>query len=426
MKRLGVLIALMWLLTAAALGEGWIVDESLEDDISPSQAAQGQRITDPHALTLSFVGDCSIGGIPSARGKEGTYTAVLDEKGYDWPFSLVLPYLGSDDLTFANNEKGEKQTGWLTLDGKTFEFTDGPEGTTASNFAINLHDLGVNGGLTFANNEGVFTESDRYQNKNTVLGALPRYAQVYLHSGVDALNTVNNHCLDYYEAGYADTLKTLDDLGIAHFGTLYPDTKREQQQLGLFEIKGVKIGAAGFSYPQTEDLPRIAARIDALRQAGCDLVIVSLHWGRELLTTPKNWQVALARKIIDAGADVIWGHHPHILQQVQFYHGKPILYSTGNFTFDAMQNVDPDTGIFQLRYDLRSDGPHLVRFAVVPCRTQGRGDFRPYVLTDPDEKQKMLKKLIYPRAVEDMQNLPQSFVETGVVVLEDGYIPGTH
>ncbi|MBR1584843.1 MAG: CapA family protein [Clostridia bacterium] len=377
MKRLGVLIALMWLLTAAALGEGWIVDESLEDDISPSQAAQGQRITDPHALTLSFVGDCSIGGIPSARGKEGTYTAVLDEKGYDWPFSLVLPYLGSDDLTFANNE-------------------------------------------------GVFTESDRYQNKNTVLGALPRYAQVYLHSGVDALNTVNNHCLDYYEAGYADTLKTLDDLGIAHFGTLYPDTKREQQQLGLFEIKGVKIGAAGFSYPQTEDLPRIAARIDALRQAGCDLVIVSLHWGRELLTTPKNWQVALARKIIDAGADVIWGHHPHILQQVQFYHGKPILYSTGNFTFGAMQNVDPDTGIFQLRYDLRSDGPHLVRFAVVPCRTQGRGDFRPYVLTDPDEKQKMLKKLIYPRAVEDMQNLPQSFVETGVVVLEDGYIPGTH
>ncbi|MBQ9264953.1 MAG: CapA family protein [Clostridia bacterium] len=376
MKRMVWWALALWLMAAAALGEGWIVDESLdEDSLIPQFSADGTPvISDPRVLNLSFVGDCSIGGVPSARGREGTYTVVVDEKGYDWPFSLVRKYLEEDDFSFANNEV-------------------------------------------------VFTESTRFQEKNTVLGALPRYAQVYLHSGIDALNTVNNHCLDYFESGYQDTLNTLDGLNIRHFGTLYPDTRREQEQLGVYEIKGVTLGAVGFSYPQMGDLPAIAARIARLKERGCDLVIVSLHWGREVSTTPKNWQVTLAQRIIDAGADVIWGHHPHILQQVQFYKGKPIFYSTGNFTFGAMQNVDPDTGIFQLRYRLQADGPRLTRFAVVPCRTQGRGDYRPYELTDPEERKKMLGKLIYPRKVDGMQNLPPDFVETGMIVLEDGYIP---
>ena len=373
-KRLLAALILLLLLPRAALGDGWIVEETPEDDDFSMQDILNAPKTsrNPNILTLSFVGDCSIGGKPDSRGKEGTYTAVVDEKGFDWPFSLVREYLEADDFSFANNE-------------------------------------------------GVFTGGNRTQNKNTVLGALPEYARVYLHSGIDAVNTVNNHCLDYLDAGYTDTLQTLDGLDIRHFGSLYPDTKRQREQLGIFDVKGVRLGAAGFSYPQTADLPVIASRIQALRKAGCQLVIISLHWGREELTTPKAWQIDLARGIIDAGADVIWGHHPHILQQVQFYKGKPIFYSTGNFTFGAIKNLDPDTGIFQLRYDVRTLS--LLNFTVIPCRTQGRGDFRPYVLTDEAEKRAMLKKLIYPRAVPGMQNLPSAFAKTGSVDLTDGKLP---
>ena len=367
-----VMLAVLW--ACNACGEGWIVDESGEDDAFSQwgtivQDSDGETGT----LTLSFVGDCSIGGKPDARGAEGTYTVTVDEKGYDWPFSLVRPYLIRDDFTFANNEV-------------------------------------------------VFTRRTSHQDKNTVLGALPQYARVYLTSGIDAVNTANNHCMDYFTAGYQDTLAVLDELPLPHFGTLYPGTRQEQDQLGIFEAKGVTIGAAGFSYPQSEDLPAIQQRIRKLKSEGCDLVIVSLHWGRELLTAPKNWQITLAQQVIDAGADVIWGHHPHILQQVQFYRGKPIFYSTGNFTFGAMQQVDPDTGIFQLRYELGENGPQLRRFSVIPCRTQGKGDYRPYPLTDEEEKRAMLKKLIYPRAVSGMENLPASFAESGAVDIVNGQL----
>lgn len=370
MKRWGLLVAVLWLFAASALGEGWIVDESLEDEFGESVGSAG----DPYVLDLSFVGDCSLGGLPANRGKAGTYTAVLTEKGYDWPFSLVRKYLERDDLTFANNEV-------------------------------------------------VFTDATRHVDKRTVLGAPPANAQAYLHSGIDVVNTANNHCLDYYAQGYADTLKTLDDLGLAHFGTLYPGTKREQDRLAIVERKGVKIGAVGFSYPQTADLPHIADRIKKLREAGCDLVVVSLHWGREVTNTPQSWQFTMARRVIEAGADVIWGHHPHILQQVAFYRGKPILFSTGNFTFGAMQEVDRDTGIFQLRYHLTEEGPQLARFSVIPCRTQGKGDYRPYILTDPKERKAMLQKLIYPHEVTEMRILPPEFAETGVLDLDTGGKP---
>jgi len=322
-------------------------------------------------LTLSFIGDCSIGEVPASAGKEGSYTATVDEKGYDWPFSLVREYLDTDDFTFANNEV-------------------------------------------------IFTSRNRHVDKKTNLKAPAQYAQVYLHSGVDAVNTANNHAMDFYQEGYEDTLAALDSYEISHFGTLYPGTQRAQDRLGVYEVKGIKIGAVGFSYPQDSDVKKISARIEQLHQEGCDLVVVSLHWGREVQDTPQSWQFSYARKLIDAGADVIWGHHPHILQQVQFYQGKPIFYSTGNFTFGSMSNVDPDTGIFQLRYQLTDDGPVLENFTVIPCRTQGKGDYRPYPLTDPVEMETMLKKLIYKKTVKNMQNLPASFAKTGTVDLING------
>ena len=327
-------------------------------------AAQAQQET----LTLSFVGDCSMGEMIENRGKEGSYTNVLDTKGFDWPFSLVRHVLEEDDFTFANNEV-------------------------------------------------VYTTRKKHQEKRFNLIAAPEYAAVYHHTGIDAVNTANNHALDFFMEGYDDSLAVLDGEGIAHFGTLYPGTKRQRDQLGIYEVKGIKIGAMGFSYPQDTDLKHIKNRIETLRAEGCDLVIVSLHWGREVQFTPESWQFTYARKVIDQGADVIWGHHPHVLQPVQFYKGKPIFYSTGNFTFGSMSDVDKNTGIFQITYQLEEGVPRLYSFSVLPCRTQGKGDFRPLPLTDAKEKETMLKKLIYKKNVKNMVNLPAEFANTGIVYL---------
>ena len=322
-------------------------------------------------LTLSFIGDCSIGQMADTGKRTDSYASVVAEKGYDWPFSLVRDILEQDDFTFANSEV-------------------------------------------------VFTTRTKHQSKKTNLSGTPDMANVYLHSGIDAVNTANNHAWDFFEDGYKDTLAALDALAIPHFGTLYPGTKRAYDHLGVYEAKDVKIGALGISYPQDTDLKIIAERISALREQGCQLVVVCLHWGREVHANPESWQFPYAKKVMELGADVIWGQHPHILQQVQFYQGKPIFYSTGNFTFGSMSAVDPDTGIFQLEYDLTENGPSLSRFRVIPCRTQGRGDYRPCLIEDEAEKKAMLKKLIYKKNVSGLDNLPSSFADTGCVQIVDG------
>ena len=322
-------------------------------------------------LTLSFIGDCSIGQAVQYEGYDNSYTMVLDEKGFDWPFSLVYPILAEDDFTFANLEV-------------------------------------------------VFTERTKHQDKRYPLCANPAYAQTLLYSGIDAVNTANNHAYDFYSAGYLDSMQTLDDLGIPHFGNFNLGTKEPQDLLFVTTVKGVTIGALGFSYPQDSDMKRIANRIQALRDQGCDLVIVSMHWGRETNLTHASYQTKYAREIMKAGADVIWGHHPHVLQPVQFYDGKPVFYSTGNFTFGTMSAVDPDTGIFQLEYEIGEDGLTLTSFSVVPCRTQGSGDYRPYILTDEQERSAMFSKLIYRKETNGFENLPDSFADTGRVEFIDG------
>ena len=324
-------------------------------------------------LTLSFVGDCSIGEAIQNKGEENGYTWMLDHNGMDWPFSLVREYLDADDFTFANLEV-------------------------------------------------VFTERTKHLDKMFPLCGAPRYAEALLHSGVDAVNTVNNHCFDFNVEGYRDTLAALDAIGFAHFGSVYVNNKTQgQDRMIMARVKDVTIGALGFTYPQESDLRLIGERIERLRGAGCDLVVVSLHWGKETHAMPESWQFGFARGVIDLGADVVWGHHPHVLQPVQLYHGGVILYSTGNFTFGTMSSkVDRDTGIFQLEYEKSDGGPTLSRLRVIPCVTTGKGDYRPYELTEEADRQRVFKKLIYPKPVGEMQNLPQSFLQTGVVDIADG------
>ena len=338
--------------------------------IGAAYAEEGETIV------ISFLGDCSIGDSIQYRDYAVCYHSTIRERGPEWPFSLVEDVLKADDLTVANLE--------VVLTTRT---------------------------------------QTRQKKTHNLIGD-PSHTAVILASGIDIVNTANNHAWDFKAVGYHEALGHLDAAGIPHFGTLYPGTEDGSDICTIVEVKGVKVGFVGFSYPQEYDKKRIASRIGQLREDGAQIVVVSLHWGTEEKTQPSSGQTSYARFCIDSGADVVYGHHAHVLQSVQFYKGKPIFYSTGNFTFGTMSHVDPDTGVFQLTYEVVEGEPVLRRFSVVPCRTQGSGDYRPYVLTDPEEARTMRRKLVHKAKVKNMTTVTEFFIENGYMDFEDGVAVG--
>ena len=337
----------------------------------PSPAPSPAACTD--SATVSFVGDCSIGDSIQYKKAVSSYHTCIDQNGYDWPFSLVKDVLAADDLTVANLEV-------------------------------------------------VFTARTQHTDKMYNLVADADHVAVLNAGSIELVNTVNNHSMDFGRAGYQDSLATLEAAGIDSFGSIYAGREDGFDLLGVRDVNGIRFGFIGFSYPQEADQKRIADRIATLREQGCDVVVVSLHWGRETHPTPTTGQMNYAKRILDAGADMIWGHHPHVLQPIQFYNGKPILYSTGNFTFGTMSNVDPATGIFQLTYQKEEGRVLLTELSVVPCQTQRSPDFRPFILTEEAQRRAVFGKLVLKKEYKGFENPPASFLETGVIRLENGQL----
>ena len=261
--------------------------------------------------------------------------------------------------------------------------------------------------LTVANLEVVFTARTQHTDKMYNLVADADHVAVLNAGSIELVNTVNNHSMDFGRAGYQDSLATLEAAGVDSFGSIYAGREDGFDLLGVRDVNGIRFGFIGFSYPQEADQKRIADRIATLREQGCDVVVVSLHWGRETHPTPTTGQMTYAKKILDAGADMIWGHHPHVLQPIQFYGGKPILYSTGNFTFGTMSNVDPATGIFQLTYQKEEGRVQLTELSVVPCQTQRSPDFRPFILTEEAQRRAVFGKLVLKKEYKGFENPPR-------------------
>lgn len=315
-------------------------------------------------LTLTFVGDTSIGDAITTRRGENSYHGVVAAKGFDWPFSLVSDVMKADDLTIANLE-------------------------------------------------GTLTERTRHKDIRYPLRIHPSHVQILLEGGIDVVNTANNHAFDFMQAGYQDTLDHLDAAGIPHFGTLSPPSVTKVNRQVVVEVKGVKIGFIGFTYPQDKDLKHIKKAAEELREQGCGLVILSLHWGRETHMTPNATQYRFARKALENDIDLIFGHHPHVVQPIALYEGRPVLFSTGNFTFGTMSKVDPSTGMFQVEYDITGDKPKLAALRVLPCLTSGSGDYRPVPVTNEADRREIFRKLSFKTVPKGFEALPESFKDTG-------------
>ena len=351
---------------------GTLIPEAAPE-AAPEKAPEEAR--GENTVLLSFIGDCSIGDAYRSRNSELSLTAMIEQNGYDWPFSTVTPWLAHDDCTFANLEV-------------------------------------------------VLTEKANLR-KDIMYPLIgkPEFTEVLKAGSIEVVNTVNNHCMDYQATGYNDTLAALDAAGITNFGSTAWKNHPEWDVYPIVEVKGLKIGLVGFTYPQNGDLKNIAARIAALREQGAQLVVVSLHWGRETYLTPNSGQYGYAKKVIDSGADVVWGHHPHVLQPIYFYKGKPIMFSTGNFIFGTISDVDPYTGIFQLTYELDEAGnPVLKRLGTVALKARHKkGEYRPEVLTEQKEILTCRRRMYATKAVNGLTCIPAGFEDTGIVYIrEDG------
>lgn len=238
------------------------------------------------------------------------------------------------------------------------------------------------GDICFGNLESPLTLRNTNTSPGFVFRGDPKMAQVFSDAGFKALAVANNHSMDQGRGGLEDTINNLINAGIAPVGGgIGPD---EPYQARYIESNGLKIAFIGAqNVIPSDSAPRMAgvARLDTHHQLievkkaaqKADFVVVSLHWGKEYSHYPDSSQIELAHKLVDSGADLILGHHPHVLQGMERYKGALIVYSLGNFAFD--QKDEPTRRSVILLVDLMRNGK-VSDPVVVPIRLD---DFRPFI-----------------------------------------------
>uniref|UniRef100_UPI0035AB8012 CapA family protein n=1 Tax=Trichlorobacter ammonificans TaxID=2916410 RepID=UPI0035AB8012 len=219
------------------------------------------------------------------------------------------------------------------------------------------------GDLTLANLEMPLTRrGNEFTGKKFRFRARPEAAFALKKAGINVVTLANNHIMDYGVAGLADTLAALQRAGIDHVGA-GGDLATACMPL-ITEIRGTRVAILGYSLTLPQEfwagrnrlgtaplLERATkAHIGAARRLA-DIVIVTVHWGEEGSSRLRPYQPRLARMMIDAGADAVIGHHPHILQGVERYKRGIIFYSLGNFAFAHKSKIADRTLLVRLRFN---------------------------------------------------------------------------
>lgn len=309
---------------------------------SQNTDSSNATVSSPVSLTLSVVGDCTLG----------------TDETFDYDTSLNAYY----------------------------------ENYGADYFLQNVKDIFSADDLTIANFEGTLTDSDEREDKTFAFKAPASYASILTGGSVEAVNTANNHSHDYGDQSFDDTLAALDDAGIVHFG--YDET-------AVMNVKGIKVGLVGIYelYDHLEREQQLKDNIAKVKADGAQLIVVIFHWGNETETVPDSNQTTLGRIAIDEGADLVCGHHPHVLQGIETYKGRNIVYSLGNFCFGGNSSPsDMDTMIYQQTFTIDADGVKKDNVTnIIPCSISsaaydGYNNYQP-TPAEGDEATRILGKI---------------------------------
>lgn len=300
--------------------QGQAADLTIEQQKEEQQAEQE---AEPVSITISAAGDCTLG----------------TDEYFDPGTSLNAYYDSNGPAYFLQNVKS------------FFESDD----------------------LTIVNMEGTLTEETARQDKTYAFKGPAGYTQILTEGDVEAANLANNHSHDYGDQSYTDTIAALDAAGITNFG---------YDRTAVMDVKGVKVGLVG-TYELAEGMgceDEMIANIKAVEEQGAQIVIVSFHWGMERENYPTENQVNLAHSAIDNGADLVLGHHPHVLEGIEVYNGRNIVYSLGNFCFGGNSNPsDKDTMIFQQTFTLENGELAEDNVTnIIPCSISSESGYNNY------------------------------------------------
>ena len=312
------------------------------DSIPPELLQTAMQVCEEDVtFTLTFAGDCTLGGTEAANRLANGFARTVEERGAAYPFEKLQPLFAGDDCTIVNLEG--------VLSGGKPEKVKGKQ----------YHFIGS-----------------------------PAYTDILRLGSVECVNVANNHTLDYGEEGYRDTLAALHAVGIAHFG---------ETSVTVVEKGGVRIGFTGNLFNLAgERMAQLARQVEALERVGCLWIAHSMHAGVEYSLVPSPRQRAMAEQLSQRGMGMVVGHHPHVVQGVERFGDMPVVYSLGNCSFGGSFNPrDYDACVLRASIRFVNGKRQSLTLALHPIRISGdlrRNDFQPFPLTGADA-QRVLDKM---------------------------------
>ena len=308
---------------------------------------------------------------------ESETVALLDE-----PVEILLSFTG--DCILGTDENFYYDT----------SFNAYYENYGSAYFFQNVKDVFEKDDLTIINMEGTLTDLTTRKDKQFAFKGDPEYVKVLTNGSVEAANMANNHTYDYGEESFKDTVNILEKNKIRTFG---------DDETVIIPVKGVNVGIFGIYEldDHEERIPQVKSDIAKLKKDGADIIVAVFHWGNELERVPDDNQVMLAHLAIDEGADVVVGHHPHVLQGIDTYKGKTIAYSLGNFCFGGNYHpTEMDTMIFQQKFMIDTSKKITdSEINVIPCSVSSESDcnnYQPTILEGDEAKR--VRELIQERS----------------------------
>lgn len=283
-----------------------------------------------NTVVLSFAGDCTF-GLYNEQNRSYGFPKVYEKSGsVTYPFDGVRGVFSADDITIVNFE-------------------------------------------------GALTQSENHADKQFYFRGKSEYAKILSGSSVEGANLANNHSMDYFEEGFEDSVKALEQEGTGTFWAGEPYVRTVHTESGTVSV--VMLSTASIDRKNQSKFDELKRQIEHF-EAPNTITVVNLHWGTELAVKPSKWQTETARELVDAGADLIIGHHPHVLQGIEKYHGVYIAYSIGNFAFGGNSKANrPETLILRAAFDTDGGEVGECHISAVPCYTTSSGsninDYKP-------------------------------------------------
>lgn len=306
--------------------------------IAPPALAEGEM-----ELVLTVGGDAVIGTREKWWSRADAFPAFLEKYGYGYPFRNLLPIFSEDDMTFVNLE-----------------------------------------GVLKADKRGEQTSKEfRFR-------GLPEWTAVIHEASIEQVSIANNHYIDYGLAGRDATRASLEAAGIPYSGFEY---------VHIWEQDGVKIGFGGCRETIYKQNPSVVYQdVLAMKQAGCDVIIYTCHWGTEYKPNHNELQEQIAAAARAAGADIVIGGHPHVVQGIGSVGATPVIYSMGNLMFGGTIDMTTfDAMLVQLRLRF-CEGEYVgVTVELIPILTSGQAaegvnDYSP-VIAQGEDKARILQKV---------------------------------